>query len=355
MIYGDGGASKTTLGIDLAVHLAAGDEWLGISVAEPRRVLIIEAEGPRPLFRSKLRRKLAGWRGSELADRLHVLETPWAEFRFPDAEDVATQIAEHQIDVLIVGPLTRVGMDELGTLQEVRDFVAQVDAFRSKTGRRLTVVLIHHENKGGSVSGAWEGAGDTLLHAQVHEPGKTVLFVQKARHSTDWHKRTLKLGWTDGEGFEVIEERERDLLEEIVTLLTESPDRSPSKRLRTKKEIAAKSEGGIGRNETDVGEVLAANPDLFRSYTKEAAKAMGRPPTATLWGLAEGCASDRAHLGAPALARGARDVGAPVRPPLQGAPATDAAPLPAPQAAPTPSAAQRSFDDEELDDGGMTT
>ena len=35
MIYGDGGASKTTLGIDLACHLAAGDDWLGIAVPRP--------------------------------------------------------------------------------------------------------------------------------------------------------------------------------------------------------------------------------------------------------------------------------------------------------------------------------
>ena len=77
--------------------------------------------------------------------------------------------------MLIVGPLTRVGMDELGTLQQVRDFMAEVAKFRERSGRRLTVVLIHHENKGGKVSGAWEGAGDTLLHANVHARGKTTL------------------------------------------------------------------------------------------------------------------------------------------------------------------------------------
>ena len=33
MVYGDGGAGKTTLCLDLACHLAAGDDWLGIPVA----------------------------------------------------------------------------------------------------------------------------------------------------------------------------------------------------------------------------------------------------------------------------------------------------------------------------------
>ncbi len=56
MFYGDGGAGKTTLMLDLALHLAAGDDWLGILVERPVRVAIIENEGPRPLFRAKLRR-----------------------------------------------------------------------------------------------------------------------------------------------------------------------------------------------------------------------------------------------------------------------------------------------------------
>ncbi len=64
MCYGDGGAGKTTLMVDLACHLAAGDAWLGIPVARKLRVLLIENEGPRPLYRSKLRRKLAAWEGS---------------------------------------------------------------------------------------------------------------------------------------------------------------------------------------------------------------------------------------------------------------------------------------------------
>ena len=51
MVYGDGGAGKTTLCIDLACHLAAGDDWLGMPVARPVRVLLVENEGPRPLFR----------------------------------------------------------------------------------------------------------------------------------------------------------------------------------------------------------------------------------------------------------------------------------------------------------------
>jgi len=72
------------------------------------------------------------------------------------------------------------------------------------------VILIHHENKGGQVSGAWEGAGDTLFHVQGQGHGRTRLYVQKARWSSSHHATALTLLWTEGEGFAVEDKREPD-------------------------------------------------------------------------------------------------------------------------------------------------
>jgi hypothetical protein len=206
MVYGDGGAGKTTLCVDLAFHAAAGDDWLSMPMARPARVLLVENEGPRALFRAKLRRKRDGWTGSPLEDRLLVVEAPWAKLSFDDPacrEALATLIRDHDIDVVIVGPVTRSGMNEAGTLQEVRDFMVLIAAVRELAGRHVTFVLVHHENKGGQVSGAWEGAGDTLLHVQGQGNGRTRLFVQKARWSSSHHGTALNLVWADGDGFEV--------------------------------------------------------------------------------------------------------------------------------------------------------
>jgi hypothetical protein len=208
MMYGDGGAGKTTLAIDLACHLAAGDDWFGMPIPRPVRVLLIEREGPRPLMRRKLRRKLEGWQGSELGDRLLVWEAPWATFTFAHYEaraELAEKIAELEIDVVIVGPLNRIGMDEAGTLQEVRNFTLLVAETRQLAGRKVAIMLVHHENKGGKVSGAWEGAGDTLLHVQAQGHGQTRLYVQKARWASSYHATALQLRWTDREGFELAE------------------------------------------------------------------------------------------------------------------------------------------------------
>ena len=213
MFYGDGGAGKTTLAIDLAFHLAAGDDWLGLPIPHAVTVALIENEGPRPLFREKLRRKLKGWTGSSLDGRLHVLERPWGKADFADEswrELLAAAMRFQAIDVLIAGSVTRLGMNEAGTLQEVRDFMAMIDDLRKRTGRRLLVILIHHENKGGQVSGAWEGSGDTLCHVQGQGHGRTRLFFQKARWASAQHGIALNLTWAEGEGFELAERKELD-------------------------------------------------------------------------------------------------------------------------------------------------
>src|SRR5262249_3131491 len=140
MAYGAGGAGKTSLMVDLGMHLAAGDAWLGIPVQRPLRVLLIEAEGPRPPFRAKLRRRLDAWQGGQLGSRLLVVSAPWADLRMTREEDrlaLAQAIDLHALDLVILGPLTNVGMDGPGTLQEVRDFLAVMALIRQAASRPI--------------------------------------------------------------------------------------------------------------------------------------------------------------------------------------------------------------------------
>jgi DnaB-like helicase N terminal domain/AAA domain len=60
MVYGTGGAGKTTLWLDAAMHFAGGLDWLDGALVPGRklRVAWIEKEGPREEFRRKLDRKL---------------------------------------------------------------------------------------------------------------------------------------------------------------------------------------------------------------------------------------------------------------------------------------------------------
>jgi hypothetical protein len=272
MVYGDGGAGKTTLVIDAALHLGAGADWLGIPVQKVARVLLIENEGPRALLRRKLRRRLDTWEGS--ASEVRVLRSPWAKFTLASEEwrvALAKTIDEHEIDVVVAGPLTRIGMDAAGTLQDVVAFVALLDDLRERCARSLTVVLIHHQGKSGSVSGAWEGAGDTLLHVKSAGPGHTICTVQKARWASEYHGRTFKLEWTAGGGFAT--EVERDLPAEIEELLSDG-------KWRTIEEIRDEVKAGTKA----VREVVEDDDERFAMLTGERARQVGRKSTAKLYG-----------------------------------------------------------------------
>jgi hypothetical protein len=274
MAYGTGGAGKTSLALDLGFHMAAAQDWLDFHIPKAVRVLAIENEGPRALLRRKLARKLEQWSGPALEGRLSILEAPWAQFTFATDQwraTLAQTIKTAEIDVLIAGPLVRIGMDGAGTLQEIAAFMKFIQDVRERSGQPITVILIHHENKGGSVSGAWEGAGDTLLHVEARGNGYTHLHIEKARWSSTAHNTMLDLAWTDGEGFKLKEDR--DLLTDILALLADGTWRSID-------EIRKAIKAGTQSVRDIVSEQHA---ERFITRTGEEAKALGRHPTAQLY------------------------------------------------------------------------
>ena len=223
LFYGEAGASKTTLAIDLVAHLASGVSWLGFEVPRPLRVLLIENEGPRGPFRAKLRRKVEEWDGPPFAHNVFIFAEPWGRLNLADQthrETLAAFAREHEIDVIVCGPLKRLGMTGGGTPDDVRVFSEHLRALQELCGG-VALVMTHHENKTGGVSGAWEGEPDTFINVAVDGGGgRTTLHIRKARWAPSWHKKKLVLAWTSGEGFVPIEAetRSRDLRAELLAV-----------------------------------------------------------------------------------------------------------------------------------------
>jgi hypothetical protein len=232
VFYGDGGAGKTTLEVDLVFHLAAGLDWLGLRVPRPLKILVIENEGPRGKFRVKLRDKLGAWDGPPISDRIQVLEEPWALFTFgadTHREALRNLIEEHGFDVVAAGPVQRLGIEGGGTPEEVSAFIRNIELTRATLERPVAVALAHHSNKAGAVSGAWEGVPDTLAHVQARGNGATRLFWQKVRWGTTLHGKAWTLLWRDGEGFEIDETPELsddDIATAILAAVRENPGAS---------------------------------------------------------------------------------------------------------------------------------
>jgi hypothetical protein len=229
VIYGDGGAGKTTLTIDLAFHWATGTDWLGIAVPRSVKSLIIENEGPRPLLRAKMNRKLAGWPGRPIDGRTRIVDEPWAGFTLANEQhrrELADTIAAEDVDAVILGPLVCAGMEAAGTLQEVREFLRYLADVRRHAQRRVTFILIHHENRAGKVSGAWEGATDTLLHITGMGHGQTRIHIQKARWASDYHAQTISLAWSGVDGFQAEDKPELsddEIAERLLAVVAGNP------------------------------------------------------------------------------------------------------------------------------------
>ena len=215
LVYGDGGAGKTTLCIDWAVHFATGSDWLGmLEPARPLRILVVENEGPRPEFRRKLRRRIGAWSelegrvGTSLDGRLRVLSEPWGVLTFRNEghrEAFAELLAD--VDLVVAGPLSGLGTEGGGTLDEVREFTDLMRSVRELASKPIAFLIVHHENKAGSISGAWEGSTDTTVHVQALGHGKTRVYWQKVRWCSALHATTTQLVWAAGDSFSV-EERE---------------------------------------------------------------------------------------------------------------------------------------------------
>jgi len=217
------------MAIDWATHFSAGASWLDLLVpARALTIMLIENEGPRPEFRRKLRRRLDAWNelegplGRTLEGRLRVLSEPWASLSLRDPshrQALATKLAD--VDLVIAGPLSALGTEGGGTLDEIREFETFMRATRELVDGPLAFLLIHHPNRAGQVSGAWERAPDTLVHVQDEGHGRTRVFWQKVKWCSALHKTTHHLVWADGDTY-TVEEREEITEETMVDEILEA-------------------------------------------------------------------------------------------------------------------------------------
>ena len=128
--------------------------------------------------------------------------------------------------------MQRLGVEGGGTPEQIQAFVGFLELIRSEIARPLAFVLIHHENKAGDVSGAWEGVTDTIVHVQARGNGRTAIVWRKARWASALHGANWNLDWRDGEGFALDERPETtddDIREHLLALVRESPGKSWNK------------------------------------------------------------------------------------------------------------------------------
>jgi AAA domain/Primase C terminal 1 (PriCT-1)/Bifunctional DNA primase/polymerase, N-terminal len=285
ILGGKGGKGKTTLTVDATFHFASGVPWLGFEVARPVRVLVIENEGPRELFRRKIEQKARTW-PHEITGTVDVFTADWGAYDLR-VEDLRKRlrdyVQEHDIDLVVGDPLDSLGMDGVGSPEETRAFVALAN--QAGLGRNVAFWLPHHlrkekaEDELDELSGAWGGRPDTVLTLSLLAGDRARLAVPKMRWGNRGRRPTLILSFDpETEGFAIVakEGDERDLEQEITELLADG-------RRRTVTEIRKpKDEGGIGASEAAVKKALKASA----GFVSRSGSEVGRSAQAVVWGLA---------------------------------------------------------------------
>lgn len=207
VIYGDPGAGKSFIGLDMALRIAHGMDWHG-AAAKPTGILYIAGEGARGLGK-----RVKGWRikhGMEGVDAPFLLLPVAVALLVPDQHakllrsiDAATQRAGFPIGLVVVDTVSRAlagagenGADEMGA------FVAACDAVRIHTGG--AVLGIHHsgkdKDKGMRGSTVLLGACDGTI--RVSKDGETVtLKTEKqkdAEEAAPIYMKMEKVTWATG-------------------------------------------------------------------------------------------------------------------------------------------------------------
>jgi hypothetical protein len=278
--FGDGGAGKTTLELDRALHLVTGSPWLGLPVPRKLNVLIVENDGPRGPFRKKIAQKLATWQGPDPEGRLHVLTEPWGHVNIANEDhrqQLAAYICDHEIDMLLAGPIVSLGMVGGGTPEEVAAFEEHVRALRELLDRPLAVSLIHHENVRGQISGAWTRVPDTLVQLTATGNGHTRLFWKKARWSSVLHGAAMKLNWAEGESFK-LDETPETTDEEIAEAVVAASRANPGQSWNSYKAVTGNAERKMQIRDRLIAEGQLVNRGKGRAFALYAADDEALPP-----------------------------------------------------------------------------
>jgi hypothetical protein len=147
LVYGEPGAMKSWLLLDLSLHLAAGEDWLGkFSIPHAKRVLYVDEEMSQRTLKRRIRRLAAGARLDTKDLAFRVLSGASLQ---SDEERITGFINElitdgFTPDVVIIETLRSVLVGDENKAQDVRGFWKSMEPFRQQN---MTLIVSHHMRK----------------------------------------------------------------------------------------------------------------------------------------------------------------------------------------------------------------
>lgn len=138
---------KSFFVLQMAMHFAAGMDFLNWTVSQPRRVLLVQLEIKEAHFHRRVRR-MAGALGlsrAAMRDNLQILNGRGHDLTL---EDIAGMAMEFAPDVIIFDPLYKLVTGDENVAADMKPVLASFDRIAEQTG--AAVLYVHHDAKGNS-------------------------------------------------------------------------------------------------------------------------------------------------------------------------------------------------------------
>jgi putative DNA primase/helicase len=173
MVHAYRGVGKTRFTQGLGVAIASGGDFLRYTCPKPRGVLLVDGELPREQLQEMLASQLAG-AATEPTAPFKILSADMLDHRFPSLATIRGQaIVDDSLEGVEV-----VILDNISTLfyetaaeNEAESWEPAQRWLLDLRRRGLTVLLIHHEGKGGKQRGTSKREDVLSQVVQLKQPG----------------------------------------------------------------------------------------------------------------------------------------------------------------------------------------
>ncbi len=169
IIGGHPGSGKSWITLEIARAVATGTKFVNEFGSKQSPVLIVDEENGF----WEMRRRLESL-GFERGSNIHL--SCQLEFKLDEKDDVKEMIElceEHSIGLIILDPLTNLHYKEENSAKEMQIVLSALQKF-NQAG--VTVIVVHHNRKGGFGSGGQNLRGSSVLHGRAD----SVLAVDKS-------------------------------------------------------------------------------------------------------------------------------------------------------------------------------
>ena len=167
LVVGSSKTRKSFFAIQLALCVSAGLPFVGIDIATPRRVLLVNLENPEEWEHRRILKMSRTMQVDDymLGDRFWLTN---GRGKFLDLKAIKAEAMQHRADVIVLDPLYKLdgGADECD-MQERKRLIEDLERVSAETG--AAIVYVHHDAKGnaGDRDIRDRGAGSSIINRDV--------------------------------------------------------------------------------------------------------------------------------------------------------------------------------------------